>query len=264
MNESVIKKLKERTVLLKKAIKEAKKDVDTFPKGRLRVVKIKDGCRYYNVSKKGDTIGDYISVKRKEFIRALAQKDYNNHFLKKAKSELSLIERFLSKLASDNADEAYLKLSPERKKLVDPYIMTDDSYAIEWQSKVNKNAPFMPENLKYDTRRGEKVRSKSEAIIADILEELKIPYHYEWPIKLSDGMRCPDFTLLNVKTREVVYLEHFGLLDDEEYLKDCLLKLDEYRRNGIYPGHNLLFTYETEANALDIKGIRNMLKHYFS
>ena len=105
------------------------------------------------------------------------------------------------------------------------------------------------------------VRSKSEAIIADMLYDLGIPYHYECPIKLKGGqIRYPDFTILRTKTREVIYLEHFGLLDDEGYRRDALEKLDIYRTNGIYPGKNLLFTYETEYSPLDINGIKNMIK----
>ncbi len=55
-------------------------------------------------------------------------------------------------------------------------------------------------------------------------------------------------------------MEHFGLLDDTDYLDSCLQKLDEYRKNSIYPGRNLICTYETAEHPLDIKGIRQMIK----
>lgn len=35
---------------------------------------------------------------------------------------------------------------------------------------------------------------------------------------------------------------------------------NDYRRSGIYPGKNLIFTYETDDSPLDIKGIKEMLK----
>ena len=90
---------------------------------------------------------------------------------------------------------------------------------------------------------------------------MQIPYHYEKALELKDkSVRYPDFTLLKKRTREEIYLEHFGLWDNEEYLSESLRKLDEYRKNGIYLGNNLLFTYETKDNPLDIKGIRAMLK----
>nr|MCR4744743.1 hypothetical protein [Lachnospiraceae bacterium] len=121
--------------------------------------------------------------------------------------------------------------------------------------------PFMTEEKKYETKKGDKVRSKSEAILADIFYELGIPYRYEEQIRLKDGKnKYPDFTLLNIKSREEIYLEHMGLLDDEEYRKSNFKKLDEYRKNGIYLGKNLLITYESEESPLDIKGIRKMIK----
>ena len=40
-------------------------------------------------------------------------------------------------------------------------------------------------------------------------------------------------------------------------------KMDLYRASGIYPGKNLIFTYETEHNPLDIKGMRKMLIEMF-
>ena len=54
--------------------------------------------------------------------------------------------------------------------------------------------------------------------------------------------------------------DYIFFMDDENYRKDTLYKMDLYRANGIYPGKNLLFTYETNDNPLDIKGIRRMLK----
>ena len=91
-----------------------------------------------------------------------------------------------------------------------------------------------------------------------------IPYLYEQALKLRNGkIYYPDFTLLKKNTRETIYLEHLGLLDDETYRKSNLLKLDEYRANGIYIGKNLLITYETLDSPLDINGIRRMLKEIF-
>ena len=42
------------------------------------------------------------------------------------------------------------------------------------------------------------------------------------------------------------------------YRKTNLIKLDEYRRNGIYLGKNLIITYEAEGCYLNIREIRNM------
>ncbi len=258
--KDLIKHLKKRESIIKKALKLAEQEEGSFSEGRLRVVKIEKGCRYYNVVKKNDTNGEYLSVKEKPLIKELAQKDYNKRFLKEAKEELKTLQRTIDKFESINGDGTFLNLSPERQRLVTPYIISDDLYAEEWQSKKFKTNSYLPENKRYDTKRGEKVRSKSEAIIADILYDLRVPYRYEAPLQLNVGIRYPDFTLLNIKTKEEIFLEHLGLMDEDEYRAATFHKLDEYRENGIYLGRNLLITYETEESPLDIKGIKRMLQ----
>ncbi|MCH4192124.1 MAG: hypothetical protein LKF52_07435 [Butyrivibrio sp.] len=87
--------------------------------------------------------------------------------------------------------------------MVLPYELPDDEYVEFWQQEeyVGFIAPAAPEpdniNGLY-TEKGELVRSKSEKIIADKLFMMKIPYHYEKPLKLdSYGYVHPDFTVLN-------------------------------------------------------------------
>lgn len=55
-----------------------------------------------------------------------------------------------------------------------------------------------------------------------------------------------------VNEKELIYHEHLGLLDEEKYRRDNLRKLNDYRKNGIYPGKNLIVTYETEGIYLNI------------
>ena len=257
---NLLNQLNERVTVLKRAIKNAEHHCNNYPDGRLRISSGKHQIRFYRVTQETDNTGEYISKKNIALAKALAQKDYNEHFLNEAQKELTALEKTLSKLTRNNADLVYQKLSPGRKKLVDPYILPDEIYIEEWLSEPFKPNPYMPESRIYDTKRGDMVRSKSEAIIADMLLDLGIPYHYEKPIRLKGGAnRYPDFTLLKVAAREEIYLEHFGLLDDEDYRNACLIKIGEFRQNGIYPGKNLLFTYETTDFPLDIKGFRKML-----
>lgn len=260
----ILRSMCERISVLKKAITKAEKEVNQFPEGRLRINTSEHRIRYYHMLQRGDNEGNYIPKKQIMLAGQLAQKDYNSKFLEAAKLELSRLEQLIVQLTKENADIAYDNLSPERKSLITPYIQTDAQYAMAWQAKSYKANTFMAENKIYDTRRGEKVRSKSEAILADMFLELGIPYHYERPLNLRSGKTVyPDFTLLNRRTRKEVYFEHFGLLDDGAYLNGALQKLDGYRDSGIFPGKNLIFSYETEEYPLDIKGIREMLKGSF-
>jgi hypothetical protein len=197
-------------------------------------------------------------------IKLLAQKDYNKQFLRLAANELKILEKWNLKYKQKHAEDAYTDLPIEKKSLIEPYILPDDLFAREWQSRKFKPNPYKPEKRIYATRRGELVRSKSEAIIADMLYEMGIPYHYELPVRMWDGsLKYPDFSLLKVRTREVIYLEHLGRMDEEKYRKDTMEKMDIYRASGIYTGKNLILTFEGEHNPLDISGIREMLKEIF-
>ncbi|WP_143754310.1 hypothetical protein [Butyrivibrio proteoclasticus] len=244
-------------------MKLAEKAEKTFPDGHLRVSRNKRQTRYYKMTDSADKVGEYLPMKESDKIKTLAQKDYNKHFLKTAKAEMEMLDKFLQKYKI-SAENTYNNLIPERKNLVTPYILTDDLIVKEWQSKTFKPNPYKPEHKIHDTKRGEKVRSKSEAFIADTLYEFGIPYRYEYPVKMFNGeIKYPDFTILKVKTREIIYFEHFGKMGDEGYRIDTMEKMDLYRASGIYPGKNLIFTYETENNPLDIKGMRKMLHELF-
>lgn len=124
--------------------------------------------------------------------------------------------------------------------------------------------PYYPEQRVYPTKKDELVRSKSEVLIADMYYEMGIPYRYEAELDLNNGKKkYPDFTLLKTSTRETLYHEHLGLMDDEEYREANLAKLKEYRKNGIYPGKNLILTYEAEGHYLNIKDVRKVVREIF-
>ncbi|MBR6014873.1 MAG: hypothetical protein IK059_02210, partial [Firmicutes bacterium] len=113
-----------------------------------------------------------------------------------------------------------------RKALTSPYILSDEKYAMLWQAQTFQGNGFNAENKRFPSQRGDLMRSKSEVIIASILDELEIPYHYEKPLKLGDGKtRYPDFTLLDIRNRCEVYLEHLGMLDNDQYWFNACRKI---------------------------------------
>ena len=113
------------------------------------------------------------------------------------------------------------------------------------------------------TEKGEQVRSKSEKIIADKLFMKGIPYVYEQPLYLKGyGYVMPDFKILNVKKRKEFYLEHFGMMDVEEYVRKALRKIETFEKNDIYPGEKLLMTFETSDSPINIKLLDEMVNRY--
>ena len=94
-------------------------------------------------------------------------------------------------------------------------------------------------NLVFGTTRGERVSSKSEVIIADLLRkyelEGKLSYEYEEELFAPDGgtwdFRLPDFT---IKVRgKTFYWEHCGMMDDPVYKEKWeRVRLPWYKRHG--------------------------------
>ena len=151
-----------------------------------------------------------------------------------------------------------------RKNLITPLVLPDELYVQQWTQESYPTNPYYSEQKIYPTKNGEMVRSKSEAILADMYFELGIPYRYEAELQFKNQTkRYPDFTLLDVKNKKIIYHEHLGMLDHEDYRRNNIKKLDEYRKNEIYPGKNLILTYEAEGSYLNIKEIRKMILAFF-
>ncbi len=123
------------------------------------------------------------------------------------------------------------------------------------------NNPQSKDNRIFTTAHGEKVRSKSEVIIADTLLRMGIPYIYEKPY-YYDGNKSfnPDFTVLNVKRRKEIYIEHFGKMGSAGYRADFFWKMKTFGQIGIVQGENLVMTFEDEDHPFDIAYYINDIK----
>ncbi|MBR5348604.1 MAG: hypothetical protein IK125_05145 [Lachnospiraceae bacterium] len=124
------------------------------------------------------------------------------------------------------------------------------------------------DQTEYITNKGERVRSKSEKIIADELAKQGIPYKYEKPLHLNvDGMMknfYPDFTVMNVTTGEIKYLEHFGMVDSSNYLKNTLSKLDIYEKNGLLVGREVILLHESAYRPLSSRVITDYIREFLT
>lgn len=107
-------------------------------------------------------------------------------------------------------------------------------------------------NRIYSTVNGDKVRSKSEVIIANLLADNSIEYEYEKKLEYDNGRWIePDFTIKKEDGTEL-YWEHLGMLGVESYDNRWLKKQDIYEE---YFPDSLVITYEganITNNALDI------------
>ena len=136
--------------------------------------------------------------------------------------------------------------------------LVNKKYAVRRRSEEDRRVVFV--SL---TEKGERVRSKSEKILADYFYRNKIAYKYECPLHLKGyGIVYPDFTFLSRKTKQEIYWEHDGRMDDPGYAQNAVRKILAYEENGIYPGESLILTFETEKNVLNTRIIERLVHRY--
>ena len=99
--------------------------------------------------------------------------------------------------------------------------------------------------------------------IADKLNMMNIPYCYEVPLYLKGyGYVKPDFKVLNVATRKEYYWEHYGMMDNKDYIIKALKKKNSYISNNFIVGDNLIETYESQSCPLDTRNVEKIIKTF--
>lgn len=109
-------------------------------------------------------------------------------------------------------------------------------------------------STEYRTKDGHYVRSKAEQIIDDSLYLWGIPHAYEKKVPNTDENVYSDFHIPSGKGRpKAVYIEYWGLENDEKYNQRKNKKIEIYNSLGL----NLI-----QLNDADIKNIEDALQKY--
>ncbi len=235
------------------------------PEGKIHIVKSHGRIQYYLRKNPGDKSGRYMQKGDLVSISRYLQKSYNEKILKLLKQEAINLEKFLkcSDKYSNEIPKVYSNNFTEVKSLISPIDVDDGDYA-NWWLKESYDRKEIGDNVPcYETIRKERVRSKSELNIANALARFGVPYKYEHPLTLKNGMIIyPDFTVLNVKSRKEFYWEHRGMMDDREYARHSVARIKDYARDGIYTGKNLIITEETSTSPLGTNEIEAVIKAF--
>ena len=258
-----------KTLLLKEQyrlegiIKKVKARLVSAPEGRLRLSKSHNHVQYYCCTDEKKS-GHYISKENEILARQLAQKSYDEKILQLAERRLAQIHKFVKDYKEDEIETIYLNEHSERQKLIQPVETTWEQKMNAWMKKEYQGKEF-PENTPVIlTERGERVRSKSEKIMADYFYRNGIEYKYECPLYLKGmGTVYPDFTFLSRRTGEEIYWEHCGKVDDPAYARNMVRKINAYESNEIFVGERLILTYETEQTVLNTSKIEELVNKYF-
>lgn len=257
---------RDRIKYLEAILNDCNVHMKKMPAGTLGSTKHGSKYQYYwNQPESADecspVIRKYIKESEIDIAKSLAQKSYLKKLSATIKRELKLLYPLI-KLDQTPLESIYDELPSFRKILVNPYAIPDSDYFKMWNEIPYEKNNIIEETV-FLTNKNERVRSKSEVNIANMLDKYDIPYKYEVPMQLIRNETIyPDFLCLNKRTREQFIWEHFGMMDDIGYLRKNYAKLQDYELKGYMPGKKLIVTFETAKQPLDSRIIQATIKNY--
>lgn len=250
-----------RCVLLAKTIIELEKKIKRLPEGSIHVDQRKNTAYYHRYD--AESGEKYIRKTDKSTITSYLQKDYLIRVMCAAKTEHEALMKMMELYPEILAEDVYDQLPVSRKQFATPIVLGDGEYARQWLGKPFTHKGFPSDAPVYTTIRGERVRSKSEMIIADRLWANGIPYKYECPLRIGNTIIHPDFTILRMSDRQILYHEHCGMMDNDQYREDMVDRVNEYNLAGIFLGDKLFLSFESSGIPLDARIIDNLIKTHY-
>ncbi len=175
-------------------------------------------------------------------------------------------------------ERKYQEVDPNvfRKKWAAPYKrLPEECFSLarkpdleKWRKRFSKvhylegNESIHTESLNHFTEDSDIYRSKSEELISKSLSSHGLSYCYEYPTEVNGREVYPDFTVLSEKNQCLYIWEHFGMVDNPEYLEKTFWKLCEYQRAGHIIGNDLIVTFESRDNPLNGARIRSIVETF--
>lgn len=264
--ENLLKRKTELEHLIKQTRASLEQSKNLNNSGHIRIAQHYNKAQFYLISEKGDTKGKYLPKDQHDFAISLIQFNYKQKTLKSMEEELFYINKLLSTVKKHSIETINKRLSPLRRTFLNPLTLSDEEFIEKWSNVPYKSNPFEFSNTEYYTNKNERVRSKSEVIIANLFIKHNIPYKYEYPffIRRNNSTYYPDFYCLNTRTRNELFWEHFGLMDDVTYAQKAFQKIQDYAENGLYAGTNIIYTFETSQKSINIHEVENLITHYLT
>lgn len=237
-----------------------RKAMKTLPEGKLHY-RLMDGVpRYFKLDPKTKR-EIYIKKKDMDYVYELKYRRVLEEAIQTMEHNLTIQEKFLNKY------KPYDPLSCQNR--VGKAYQDAPELLHQHQGKHQKRESyqnnFYREELIHKTSFGMLFRSKSEALIAELLYKAGIPFYYEARLVLYDEwgekhFYYPDFTI-ELPDGRIIYWEHFGRMDSSDYRDKNYQKLSVYHYNNIFPPNNLIITMESRKGGIDVNAIQHIINH---
>ncbi|MFN2364592.1 MAG: helicase-related protein, partial [Halarsenatibacteraceae bacterium] len=189
-------------------------------------------------------------------VRSFFNKTYSAIVRDKAKlskrlDKCLILEAHKDQLIEDQLSEIEAEIQSKKEykhNVLDMLVALLDNY--DWSKSMHQEigrylgVPKHQLGKIHKTEQGEKVRSKSEVIIANILYRSGIKYEYEKKLPYAPGKwKEPDFTIMTDDGEW--YWEHLGMLGVQDYDEDWIEKREIFESMGIMD--RVITTFESGA-----------------
>lgn len=258
-NEYLNTALRDYETLLDKC----RKEFDSLPEGILSSRK-KDGKTFYVHEYKSDEgtgrCRRHIGADD-DLLRRLARKRYLEQLMLQLSKETDRLRKFVAGRSDVDPAQIIDSMKGVYSTLPEEYFFdTHIRDARKWAQAPYRMSNYKTDEKKQTTSRGLHVRSKSELLIAEKLYEFDIPFRYEEVIMIAGRRYAPDFKILR-RSGKLVYWEHFGLMENQDYRYKNKMKLSVYERAGIMPWRNLIVTYDEYDGGINLAVIESEIRN---
>lgn len=258
--------LKKRKTYLENKIVRLEKDISEAPSDRLICTKSNGYDRWYISSETSAKASRYTYLGKKDYalIRTLILRSIHEAQTADLKRELEEVNHYLAVLHP--AASSYHRLIAEHPQYLPFLNATTPPMSKKIEEWLAEEYPYNPERKEYTVKaqNGLMVRSKSEALIIQILLEYNIPFRYECPVYVYENTYYPDFTIMHPRTGQIFLWEHFGLMERDHYAAKNAKRVADYRKLGYFPFKNLIMTFEYSDTAFDVTIIEEMINRFLT
>ena len=250
-----------------------RRSLKKMPEGSLGRRKKPDGGYYYYWDHYHDGKRVRQSAAGDEpMIYALARKSFLEKAIKADMKRTEALDRALKRMPEDDEEYDLDKISAFSSLPKKGFLFADDPR--DWLRIVQSEdqGEYSKNNI-HPTNSGVMTKSKDEARIGNLFEAKGIAYRYEKAYGMNfyhKGKGCrvnkifhPDFTIYPEHAGHILW-EHCGVMDDPEYFKRLMARIQIYYENGYTLWDNLILSFDNSNGSFNEERIRLQIKLYFN
>ena len=208
----------------------------------------------------------YLGGVNCEKVRLIKEAHYLKRSLSLIDEDIRILEKAAVRLKEIRYEDVNDMLPGVYKGAAVDYAAADEKRRM-WKENAlaykNSFSVYRPEELKIPTNDGNKVRSRTEGYIYNLLLDLGVCFVYEMPVRVGSRIFWADFVILSeIDDETEIIIEHQGMMNDRGYRERFNDKLYGYWKAGFIPGINIFYTFDLPNGGLDLTPIHDIVRNH--